>query len=176
MHLSDAIARVEAECGDPRSGIPEEVFLLLTRLTPMVNVDLLIRDDRERTLLTWREDIYHGSGWHIPGGVIRYKETAADRIRAVGRLELGCEVVAEDRPMALHECIAESQRNRAHCISFLYRCRLASVPTEALRYPGGRPRPGMFHFFARAPENLLQVHHFYKKYIDPQAGSSYDTI
>jgi colanic acid biosynthesis protein WcaH len=33
-----------------------------------------------RTLLTWRDDESFGAGWHVPGGIIRYKETAADRI------------------------------------------------------------------------------------------------
>lgn len=86
MNLDEAIAAFEAYCPDPRSGLPEVVFLLMTRLTPMVNVDLLIQDPTGRTLLTWWDDSYHGAGWHIPGGIIRLKETAAQRIAAVGRL------------------------------------------------------------------------------------------
>ncbi len=169
MDLDEAIAVLEAECGNPCSGLPEKIFLLLTRLTPIVNVDLLIKDDAGRTLLTWREDIYHGAGWHIPGGVIRYKEIAADRIAAVARLELRCDLTAEDRPMSLNECIAETQRNRGHCVSLLYRCTLTSPPPKELKYPGGKPHPGMFHYFDRAPENLLKVHHMYRKYIGPQS-------
>jgi colanic acid biosynthesis protein WcaH len=42
----------------------------------MVNVDLFISDDQGRVLLTWRDDEIFGAGWHIPGGMIRYKETA----------------------------------------------------------------------------------------------------
>ena len=33
----------------------------------MVNVDLLIRNDRRETLLTWRQDELY-RGWHIPAG------------------------------------------------------------------------------------------------------------
>lgn len=169
MDLNEAIAALEAHCTDPRSGLPEEVFLLLTRLTPMTNVDLLINDAAGRTLLTWREDSYNGAGWHIPGGVIRYKETAAHRIAEVARLELRCDLIAEDRPTALNECILESQTNRGHAVSLLYRCTLISTPPAALKYSGGKPRAGMYEFFNHAPDNLLKVHQMYRKYIGPQS-------
>jgi len=169
MDLDEAIAVLEAQCVNPCSGLPEEIFLLLGRLTPMVNVDLLIRDGADRTLLTWRDDIYHGAGWHIPGGVIRFKETAAERIAAVARLELNCDLTVEDCPTALNECISETQRNRGHAVSLLYRCTLTSPPSKALKYTEGEPQPGMFRYFDRAPENLLKVHHMYRKYIGPQS-------
>lgn len=42
----------------------------------MVNVDLLIKNvSSNETLLTWREDEYYGPGWHVPGGIVRFKET-----------------------------------------------------------------------------------------------------
>ena len=63
---------------DPNGGLPEELFLFVSRLVPMVNVDLFISDDQGRVLLTWRDDEIFGAGWHIPGGMIRYKETAQD--------------------------------------------------------------------------------------------------
>lgn len=50
MTLNEVINFLENECENPCKGLPEEVFLLLTRLTPMVNVDLLIKDDQKRTL------------------------------------------------------------------------------------------------------------------------------
>ncbi len=169
MNLAEAISVLEAHCADPHSGLPEEVFLLLTRLTPMVNVDLLINDDHTgQTLLTWRNDIYHGEGWHIPGGVIRLKETADQRIAAVARLELKCRVVAEDRPAAINECISKTKANRGHAVSLLYRCKLTSSLPDELRYAGGRPVPGMYHYFDRAPENLLKVHDIYREFIGPQ--------
>jgi len=64
------------------------VFALVSRVTPLVNVDLLIKDEQRRTLLTWRDDEFFGAGWHVPGEIIRYKESAADRIRTCARLEL----------------------------------------------------------------------------------------
>ena len=43
MECSDLVARLENSIPDPHQGLPEEVFLFLSRITPLVNVDLLIR-------------------------------------------------------------------------------------------------------------------------------------
>src|ERR1700730_10657075 len=83
---------------DPADGLPYELFLFISSLVPMVNVDLLIRDDRKRILLTWRDDDIHGKGWHVPGGMIRFKETAEERVRATALEELGAEVEFEEPP------------------------------------------------------------------------------
>ena len=166
MNIEEAISLLEAECENPCSGLPEEVFLLLTRLTPMINVDLLIKDDVGRTLLTWREDIYCGEGWHIPGGIIRLKESYAERIAAVARQELGCEINHVESPTAINECISKKQINRGHCISLLFQCKLISPPKENLKYSGGKPQQGMFDFFNHAPKNLIKVHNIYRSFID----------
>ena len=166
MNLNDAINVLDAECRDPHLGLPEEVFLLLSRLIPMVNVDLLIKDDQERTLLTWRDDIYHGCGWHIPGGVLRFGETLHERVAAVAKLELGCDVVFDDQPIATMEYIAETRRERGHAISFLYRCKLSTEPPKQLKYQEGDPIPGMYAFLDQAPENLLKVQDMYREYIN----------
>lgn len=170
MNLKDAINFLDTECKDPRLGLPEPVFLLISRLIPMVNVDLLIKDDMGRTLLTWRDDIYHGRGWHIPGGVIRFGETLHERIAAVAKLELGCEIVFDEHPVATNEHIAETRRERGHAISFLYRCKLGTEPLRQLKYQGGDPQPGMYDFFSKAPDNLLKVHDMYREYISKNAG------
>jgi hypothetical protein len=93
MHVSAAIGTLQAAAGNPSRGLPEEIFLLVSRMAPLINVDLLIQDEASHTLLTWRNDEYFGTGWHVPGGIIRYKEVAADRVRACAREELGAEVV-----------------------------------------------------------------------------------
>ena len=166
MDIDQAIAVLEEACKNPHSGLPENVFLFLTRLTPMVNVDLLIKDDDGRTLLTWRDDVHHGSGWHVPGGIIRHKETAAERISATALRELGCRVLADDYPIEVNECIKKPQLNRGHCISLLYRCKLASHPSNTLKCRGESPKAGMFRYFDCSPGNLLPVHEIYRKFID----------
>ena len=69
---------------DPKKSLPEDIFLLLSRISPLVNVDLLIKNKKNQILLTWRQkgQVYP-EGWHIPGGIIRYKEKFTNRIKEV---------------------------------------------------------------------------------------------
>jgi len=166
MNLNEAIKVIESECDDPSIGLPDQVFLLLSRLTPIVNVDLLIKDDIGRTLLTWREDIHTGKGWDVPGGIIRLKETASDRIVGVANLELQCQVDIQNPPIAINEGIAKKRLNRSHYISLLYACTIKTKLPEKLKYSGGKPEVGMYSYFDCAPPNLLGVHNIYREYIN----------
>ncbi len=157
------IAELERAIGDPHSGLPEPVFLFISRIAALVNVDLLIKDAAGRTLLTWRDDEHYGPGWHIPGGVIRYKETAADRVRAVAKTELGATVDFEPAPIFVLESISP-ERNRGHAISLLYRCRLLTAPDESLRAGPNAPRTGAWLWHASMPADLLTVHRPYAQF------------
>ena len=87
--ISGHLQAIESTINDPQEGLPEVVFLFVTRHTPMINVDLLIRDAEGRVLLTWRDDGYeHSPGWHIPGGIIRYKCQATSETDPLAPLKL----------------------------------------------------------------------------------------
>ena len=159
---SQAMQTLESAIGDPRQGLPEDVFLFLSRITPLVNVDLLIQDEAGRTLLTWRDDEFFGQGWHIPGGVIRYKQTAAECIADCARRELGAEVSFDLAPALVQETIS-AQRTRGHFISLLYRCRLESTPDERLR-AADVPVRGAWRWHREPPPDLLKVHAPYARF------------
>src|SRR4030042_2731238 len=74
LNIAEAIAALDRQVPNPSAGLPEELFLYISRTTPLVNVDLLIKDENGRTLLAWRDDQYSGKGWHVPGGIGRFKE------------------------------------------------------------------------------------------------------
>lgn len=93
-------------------------------MTPLVNVDLLIKDEQNRSLLTWRDDKYYAPCWHVPGGIIRYKETIADRINAVAASELLTRIKSKKDSLAINEVIHPSRRARGHFISLLYVIRM----------------------------------------------------
>lgn len=160
------IHRLESSLVDPNQGLPEEFFLFLSRLTPMINVDLLIRDGEGRTLLTWRDDGYEYSpGWHIPGGIIRYKESRAERVQAVARKELGTSVRFQEEPLAIREVIHPTRRDRGHFISLLYLCELADPPNEVLRFRGGNPLAGQWAWHEEDPPDLIPVHDMYRRFL-----------
>lgn len=105
-------------------GLPDEVFSFVASVTPMVNVDLLIQDEHGRILLSWRDD-GKNFGWHIPGGIIRFKETFDERLQKTAIRELKTEITFDKNPLKVTE-IFMPHRRRGHFISFLYRCYLPS--------------------------------------------------
>ncbi|MBI5579768.1 MAG: NUDIX domain-containing protein [Deltaproteobacteria bacterium] len=156
---------MESIVQNPSKGLPEEVFLFVTRITPMINVDLLIKNEKNQTLLTWRDDDYYSPGWHVPGGIIRYKETIDDRIRAVAKNELGAEVRFNHVPIAINEVIHETRKNRGHFISLLYRCSLVKPPDENLRCNSATPIRNEWQWHDTCPENMISVHEMYRRLI-----------
>jgi ADP-ribose pyrophosphatase YjhB (NUDIX family) len=164
MDLRVALQVLDAAIGDPRNGLPEEVFLFLSRTTPLPNVDLLIQDEQGRTLLTWRDDEVYGAGWHVPGGIIRFKERAADRIHAVAEQELGARIQFEPTPLGVFEGISE-RKIRGHFIGLLYRCRLLSPPEESRRAVStNKACKGEWMWHNSAPANLLPDQEMYLPY------------
>lgn len=165
--VRSALATLAEALGPARHGLPEEVFLYVSSLTPMINVDLLIRDEAGRVLLTWRDDAFYGPGWHVPGGIIRFKEKAAERIAAVAAGELGATVNFDPTPMALHEIMNPERDVRGHFISLLHACRLTSALDETRRFDPAAPRAGDWAWHARCPDNIIRVHEIYRPHFAP---------
>lgn len=161
--LRQWIEALEAAVGDPARGLPEEIFHFVSRMVPLINVDLLVQDDRSRTLLTWRHDEFFGAGWHVPGGIIRYKESAADRIRACAREELGADVSFEAQPLLVAESIG-AQGTRGHHVALLFRCTLLGPPDESMRATSDSPSSGQWRWHDRCPPDLLAVQKSYARF------------
>jgi colanic acid biosynthesis protein WcaH len=164
VDLSEIVKQLKSSLGDPSQGLPEEVFLFVAAVTPMVNVDLLIRDDGGRTLLTWRDDGFLPAGWHIPGGIVRYKETLADRIAAVAATELGTTVTFRPEPLAVKELILPDWPVRGHFISFLYDCRLSGSLPEAMHCRGESHRAGQWAWHEKCPPGFMAVQDMYRDF------------
>ena len=157
--IADAVAVINEFFPDSKLGLPDEIFYLISRLTPMINVDLLIVNERNEKLLTWREDQFYGPGWHIPGGIIRFKELTETRISKVAELELGTSVNWEPRPVVIREIMNPNRDIRGHFISMVYKCKLigplrienaASDPEKLLN--------GQWRWFSVMPPNMIRPH------------------
>lgn len=154
----------------PESGLPDDVFNFIRRVTPLVNVDLLIRND-DRSLLAWREDEYE-TGWHIPGGIVRFREALKSRIDAVARAEIGATVKSEPSPCDMNEL---RHHERGHFISFLYNCELTSkIDPERFFSGHGKPKNGDLNWIKGVPEDLYPAQRFYSDWLTacpkPRAG------
>ena len=149
---------------DGRKGLPEKVFLAVSSILPIANVDLLILDDENRVLLSWRDDKYFGQGWHLPGGCLRFKETMLERVQKTALAELGTEVEVKPTPLAVRDVILgkgeDMPRLRAHHLAVLYECRLThAVHTE--QQESKEYEAGSLKWFAQLPPEFLSVHDVY---------------
>jgi colanic acid biosynthesis protein WcaH len=165
LNTSNAIATLVKRVPNPSKGLPDEVFYYISRTTPLVNVDLLIKDEKGRTLLSWRDDKYAGKGWHVPGGIVRFKETLETRVRKVAKTEIGTIVSFDPIPMAINQLIHSEPSIRSHFISILYKCFLPGTFIPQNKGLSAEDR-GYLLWHDRCPANLIKVHANYRKYID----------
>jgi colanic acid biosynthesis protein WcaH len=164
VSVAEAVAALDASVPDPSQGLPDEVFYYVSRVTPMVNVDLLVKDERGRTLLSWRDDPYAGKGWHVPGGIIRFRETMETRIRQVAATEIGAPVSFDPLPLAINQIIHPERAIRGHFISLLFRCQLPGAFVPANRGLS-RHDAGYLMWHGSCPDDLLELHGIYRSYL-----------
>lgn len=151
---------------DARDGLPEDLFLLVSSLVPLPNVDLLITDKAGRLLLARRSDRFFGTSWHIPGGCMRYGETLEHCLQRTARREIGCEVLFEREPVAVRSVFRGPNpdlphpNERGHNIAVLYRCAL---PDSFLPDNGrlDEADDGYLQWFSSLPRDFMEIQHVY---------------
>lgn len=166
--MKDILKKLNDEFENGKKGLVPELFYFISKLTPMVNVDLLIKNKNNETLLTWRDDKFYGPAWHIPGGIVRFKETLGERIHKVADLELKSKVCFQKEPLNIREQFAKDRDVRGHFISVLHLCNLTAPLKEKMMYTTGKPKAGDWCWFKKAPENLLSVHNSFIPFIEKE--------
>lgn len=153
----------------PESGLGEELFLFVSSIAPMVNVDLLVYNKDGQFLLTKRNDPHCGTGWHVPGGCIRFKENIESRIRKVAKSELGLEEFTYNKdPIKVFEIFSTKERNianqneRAHFITLVYKCY---APDGYRPDNSGKTSEdiGYIQWFTKLPSDFLTIQDCYKE-------------
>ena len=165
MTILEAIKCLKQNVPNPSKGLPEDLFYYISSATPIINVDLLIKNKKGYVLLAWRDDQYAGKGWHVPGGIIRFKETIKERINEVARIELGTFIEYYDpEPIAINEIFNYEREVRSHFISLLYTCTLpADFVLNNKEYL--RSDPGYLMWHKSCPDDLLKLQDIYRKYL-----------
>ena len=166
MNINNAIEFLNNKITNPKEGLPDELFFYVSRITPLVNVDLLIKDENGRTLLAWRNDQYiDRKGWHIPGGIVRYKETLEKRVKKVAETEIGVDIDFDPVPITINQMIHPERETRGHFVSLLYKCFLSN--TFIPKNKGVSPKEvGYLAWHKVCPNNLIKYHEiYYKSYI-----------
>jgi colanic acid biosynthesis protein WcaH len=165
--VTQLISRISSLVTDSQNGLQAELFLFVSRLTPLVNVDLLLQRNTHRgyeTLMTWRKDSFY-EGWHLPGGIIRFKETMDYRLRQVAALELGIESIISTQFITYNQKINSARDERGHFISFLFKITTNEVPLSSKECLNpDSPNSGEWFWFSSPPARILPQHKVYEKY------------
>ncbi len=153
----------------PGAELPWPLFRFVTEVAATSNIDLLVRDERQRVLLSWRDDPF-GSGWHVPGSIIRHREEIAHRLAACAKDEFGCAIQASDGPVALVEIFDD----RGHSVSLCYTATLRGTPTKPIIDADDTPQGGDLRWFETPPEHLYPSHLVYRDVIAALAADRSD--
>ena len=137
--------------------LPWPLFRFINEVTATANVDLLVRDDVKGVLLAWRDDPF-GTGWHVPGSIIRHREEIAHRVAACASEEFGCPVIVGDRAIALVQIFDD----RGHSVSICYPATLQGHPGRRVVAEGESPEVGDLCWFTRVPAQLYPSHLVYR--------------
>ena len=108
---------------DAKEGLGKPLFEAISGMVPNVNVDLLCYDKKNRFALVYREDKFYGPGWHIPGGVLRFKENLESRLVLTAKNELNIDKLEYISRVNVAEIFATDRDIRGHFISFLYKAK-----------------------------------------------------
>ena len=149
------------------SDLPEYEFLNISAKVPLINVDLLVINEYGEVLLSWRDDDYCGTGWHIPGGIIRHGESILKRLEITAQNELGCIPNIDCNPCKIAEILLD-QKYRNHFISLLYKCYCYKDEIIVSKYQEKAGDLRWFNYFpglvySQAPYNDYLKEYFLKR-------------
>lgn len=142
---------------DGKAGIGKGLFETISSLTPAISVELIIKNvDQKYNLLTWRDDGLYGPGWHVPGGVVRFKERLNSRVEKVLEEEIGVPALSINGPIDFHEVFNEKRDTRGHFICFVFKVMIAENPPVEMKAGGELISQGHWRWFKECPKNLIE--------------------
>lgn len=165
--IADAIDLLRSAQINTNYGMREDLFLLVSGLVPLPNVDLLVVNEKNQLLLSWREDGFFENSWHIPGGCMHYGEGFEECLRETARRELGVDIRWESEPVAVRNVIRGARekqrfpRERGHNVAILFRCYLCQPLDETVLADDGKRENGKLKWFDKLPENFMKIQHIY---------------
>ncbi len=150
--LETLLAKLDGRGAD----LPWPLFRFITEVAATSNVDLLVEDDEKGVLLAWRDDPF-GTGWHVPGSIIRHREEIVHRIAMCAQDEFGCELDVAGGPAALVQIFDD----RGHSVSLCFRAKLRGDPGKRVRDENDVPEAGDLRWFKTPPDQLYPSHRVY---------------
>ena len=147
-----------------QDGLPSHLFEYVSSITPIINVDLLVHNPCKGIILSWRSDKFYGPGWHVPGGIIRFKENFLDRLKYVARNEINSNEDMEFNLISINQIMNPDRDIRGHFISLLF---FAEMHQNKIINNGVKEgENGFLKWHKYIPENLIKQHKRYETHIE----------
>ena len=153
----------------PKYGLGKRIFLILSQLTPITNVELIIKTSHNKSLLIFRDDEFYGPGWHLPGGVLRFKEKSSTRIIKTIENEIGVfsPKIQDIKLIGIFEIVNLKMIVRSHFISLIFKVTLEENANQFKDFnPHNEYLNGEVAAHVESPNNLIKEHLKYKDLID----------
>lgn len=143
------------------NGLPNHLFRYISSITPLINVDLIVCDPKKGFLLSWRSDEYYGPGWHIPGGIIRFKENLIDRLNFVAKNELNLDNELKYSLISINQIMNPTRDVRGHFISMLF---ISYIKDISINNKDIKEREnGYLKWHKIIPDGIIKQHKRYEK-------------
>ena len=152
--------------------LPQHLFDYVSSITPLISVELIITCPSGLVLLSWRDDGMYGPGWHLPGGIVRHKESLIDRIRIVALKECSIETITSCTFLQVNQVMNPHRDLRGHFITLVYGLTIDYMPTT----DQNAYQNGSLGLFTSAPANLIEQHRRFQSLINSCISGSYTSI
>ena len=76
--------------------LPRAEFIQLLKTSPLVSIDIVVRDRADRVLTGFRTNAPARDTWFVPGGRLRKDETFAVALARISAYELGVQLKQDD--------------------------------------------------------------------------------
>ena len=119
--------------------------------------------------MIFRDDGFYGPGWHLPGGIIRFREKVKSRILITLAKELNIKK-GDINLLSLISCVEVINSKkilRSHFLSFVYLVKLSKKNNKFPFFDENKVyRHGDIAYHQKCPENIIKEHLRFKKIIN----------
>ena len=153
----------------PYEGLSREIFLVASQLVPLVNIEIIATNkSRNALILIYRHDSFYGPGWHLPGGIIRSREDAHERLRKTLSKEMGIDLsqTSTVRCVGISQAIDQQRPVRSHFISLVFALDINDEDMPCMANPQKMYMSGDIASHRDVPTDLIEEHRKYQELIN----------
>jgi len=126
--------------------IPEEIFQKIKENVPLSCVDMILVKNK-KFLLVKRSIPPYKNKWCLPGGIIKRDQKIIQRLKQVGKEELGINIMIL-KPLGFYEKIYRDRHDISHCYMVTSLEKNIKLDFQA----------NDLKFFSKIPNNVAKFH------------------